>query len=154
MRLTILILFLALNLGVIGQRKMPNISFEEHSLEFAHANRMYDEYGHFTDTLRDDHIIGALVKILGDNPQLLIELAGHCAMNEDTTIAMLRAQSVFDQLAANGVEAERLTAKGYGRRRPIISDQVVFNLDSKEEREAANQKNRRVEIKVIGRSKE
>ena len=40
--------------------------------------------------------------------------------------------------------------KGMGHQQPIISDKVIWSLSNQEEREAANQRNRRVEIQVIG----
>ena len=55
----------------------------------------------------------------------------------------------YIELLELGVERERLKTENYGHTQPIISDNVVFSLPTATEKEAANQKNRRVEIKVV-----
>lgn len=131
-----------------AQRKMPNLSFQEHSLEFADANRSFDENDQFLDTLADASIIQSLTSILTENPSLYIDLIGHVALNEDTTIALQRAEKVKQLLIDNGIDSIRLSAKSAGHRIPIIKDEIIFGLASKEERDAGNQKNRRVEVKI------
>lgn len=135
-------------------RKLPNLSFQEHSIEFANANRRYDEHDQFVDTLKDQRIIEVLIDILTKNPALNIEVGGHTALNEDTTLAIQRAEYVQKMLVDGGISEERIDPISFGHRFPIIKDEVLFSLPSKVEREAANQKNRRAEVKVIASESE
>lgn len=134
----------------IAQRKMPHLSFLHMSVAFADANKSFSDVGQLTDTLRDEYILDALAKILLDNPNLQIELAGHCAMNEDSVISIQRAEMVRDLLVAKGVNNERMRPVGYGHEHPVISDEIIFSLSSRIERDEANLRNRRVEVKVVG----
>jgi len=131
-------------------RKLPNISFEAKTTEYAHANRAYNDKNQYVDTLHDDRIVAALAKILTDNPELVINLVGHTSMAEDTLLGMQRADRVRTELIGLGVAAERLHVINKGFSEPIIGRDVWFKLESKQEREAADQKNRRVEVKVAG----
>lgn len=143
----IVLVFFAMS--VQAQRKMPALTFLENSFEFADGNKSFSEKGQLTDTLRDEHIVKALVKILNDNPKLNIELSGYCAGNEDSTIAQLRADHVRDLLVENGVDSSRITPVGYGFNNPVITNQMLLGLSSRTERDEANQRNRRVEVKVV-----
>lgn len=132
-------------------RKLPNITFQENSTEFADANRKYNDNDQYTDTLYDARIVKALADILQKNPELLIELGGHVDMNEDTSLGQQRAQLVYDMLMMEGVDESRMTMINYARDIPLIADDVVTSLPSAIERNAANQRNRRVEVKVVGK---
>lgn len=151
-RFLIICLGLCLCSSVYAQgRKLPNISFQENSTEFADANRTYNDNDQYTDTLHDERIVKALAGILEKNPELLIELGGHVDMNEDTSLGQGRAQLVYDMLMMEGVDESRMTVINYARNTPIIADEVVTSLPSAIERNAANQRNRRVEVKVVGK---
>jgi hypothetical protein len=147
-------IFGVFSVQISAQRKIPNLSFQEYSLEFADANRSYDEYDQYLDTLHDEYIIGSLAKILNENENLIIQLSGHCALNEDTLLANQRAEFVKERLLEKQVHSDQLIVKSYANRRPIISDAIILGLDSKVEMGAANQKNRRVEIQVVGVKKD
>lgn len=135
-------------------RKLPAISFEEHSTVYANANRSYDEKDRYTDTLHDELIIRQLSAILTQNPQLLIEIVGHTAINETDTLGAQRAAVVLKALVESGLDSTRFTLVNAAHTEPIINDVVLFELPSAEEKAAANQKNRRVEIRVVGKREE
>jgi outer membrane protein OmpA-like peptidoglycan-associated protein len=84
-------------------------------------------------------------ELLKANPALSVQINGHtdntgnAATNK--TLSLKRATSVVDYLVAHGVDATRLTAKGFGSDRPIVS-----NDDEMGGREI----NRRTEIEIIG----
>ena len=65
-----------------------------------------------------------LVKLLVENPNVVIELSSHCdyrgsdAYNQK--LSQQRAQNVVDYLVSHGVDSLRLRAKGYGKQRPRI----------------------------------
>ncbi|MEZ4721013.1 MAG: OmpA family protein [Flavobacteriales bacterium] len=147
--------FLAISVFILvvssgfAQRKLPDISFKHGSTDYADANRRFDDDGQYVDTLRDEHIVKSLVGILKDNPQLKIELGGHTAINEDTLLAIQRAEKVKLLLLNKGIPGDRIAVQSYGHRKPVISDETVLMLSASIEREAANQRNRRVEVRVI-----
>ncbi|MFT6801541.1 MAG: peptidoglycan-associated lipoprotein [Salibacteraceae bacterium] len=90
---------------------------------------------------------------LMENPTLVIELMAHTdARGKDgknMTLSQKRAQSCVDYLASKGIPAQRMEAKGYGETQPIIDEATIASLPTKEEKEAAHQKNRRTEFRVL-----
>ncbi len=85
-----------------------------------------------------------LVQLLKDNPSIRIELSSHTddrssdAYNLD--LSQRRAQSAVDYIVSQGIDRERLVAKGYGESQLIIENAQT---------EAEHQVNRRTEFKVI-----
>ncbi len=85
-----------------------------------------------------------LVTILKDNPTISIELSSHTdaratdAYND--ALSQRRAESAVAYIVSKGIAADRLVAKGYGKRQLIIE-----NAQTEEE----HQVNRRTEFKVI-----
>ncbi len=80
-------------------------------------------------------------------------------------LSQKRAKSVVDYVTSKGIPTGRLVAKGYGESQPkvittpdlrfpflpegsILSENFINGL-SPEQKEAANQQNRRIEMKVI-----
>jgi outer membrane protein OmpA-like peptidoglycan-associated protein len=87
--------------------------------------------------------LNMIVGVLKDNPDLKFEIDGHTDNSGTTThnltLSQQRADAVKDQLVKMGVDASRLTSKGFGDSKPI-SDNT--SLEGK-----AN--NRRVEFVKI-----
>ncbi|TNE71286.1 MAG: OmpA family protein, partial [Bacteroidetes bacterium] len=85
-----------------------------------------------------------LVQLMKDVSTLKIEISGHtdntgsATLNE--TLSQARAQAVVDYLKSKGIAANRMTAMGYGARRPIASN------DTSDGR----QQNRRTEFEIKG----
>jgi peptidoglycan-associated lipoprotein len=130
-------------------------------------------YDYDKATLRPEskEALDGLVKILNDNPNVTIELGAHTdckgsdAYNEK--LAQRRAQSVVDYLIEAGIDAARLTAKGYGETVPkeihgklteaynfleegtALTEQFIETLPP-EQQEIADQLNRRTEFQVTG----
>jgi outer membrane protein OmpA-like peptidoglycan-associated protein len=152
--LSVIFLIGLLSASLAQGRKLPAISFEEHSTVYANANRGYNEKDRYTDTLQDVLILEQLSAILTQNGQLLIEIVGHTAINESDTLGAQRADVVYAALVEAGIDSSRLTVVNEAHSSPIISDDVLFELPSAEEKAAANQKNRRVEIGVVGKREE
>jgi outer membrane protein OmpA-like peptidoglycan-associated protein len=84
-----------------------------------------------------------LVKLLKSNPALRIELGGHTdnvgndAANQK--LSEQRASAVRDFVVENGIDAARITAKGYGETSPVAPNDT----------EAGRALNRRTEVKVL-----
>lgn len=101
-----------------------------------------DKYNLLPDSKAE---LGKLITFLLKNPEMHIEIGGHTD-NEGSdvhnmTLSLNRAKAVYDYLGANGINAGRLTYKGYGETMP------VENNNSPEGR--AN--NRRTEFKVVSK---
>ncbi len=84
--------------------------------------------------------IEILTKFLQRNPNLRVELAGHTdnvgSDSHNQKLSYERAEAVRKALIANGIEASRLSAKGYGATKPLVPN------DSEEHRAL----NRRTEM--------
>jgi len=124
-------------------------------------------------TLRPEskEALDQLIKLLNENPNVTIELGAHTdrkgSEKYNEGLAQRRAQSVVDYLIEAGIDAERLTAKGYGKLVPkviheklaekypflpvgsVLVEGFVISL-TPEEQEIADQLNRRTEFKVTG----
>lgn len=72
-----------------------------------------------------------LTQLLQENPNITIELGAHCdyrgtdSYNDD--LSQRRAESVVGYLRQHGIEAARLTPKGYGKRQPKIVTQKLVD---------------------------
>jgi peptidoglycan-associated lipoprotein len=94
-----------------------------------------------------------LVKTMNQNPNIVIELGSHTDTRGDNksneVLAQKRAQSVVDYLVSKGIAGDRMVARGYGENRPLMTDKDIAAMATEEEKEAAHQKNRRSEFKVL-----
>lgn len=111
-----------------------------------------------------------LVQIMVENPNVTIELAAHTdrkgSDEYNVGLSERRAQSVVDYLIAAGIDADRLSPKGYGETVPKVvtkriareypqfpegtelNEEFIESL-SPEDQEAADQINRRTEFQVL-----
>jgi OOP family OmpA-OmpF porin len=84
-----------------------------------------------------------VVVLLKANPQLRIEIQGHTdssgTYRHNLRLSRVRAQAVVQYLRRNGINADRLTATGYGPNRPRGSND---NPDGRA-------MNRRIEFRVL-----
>ena len=89
--------------------------------------------------------LGKLIAFLTKNVALHIEIGGYTDSEgsemHNSTLSQNRAKAVYDYLIANGVSAEKLTYKGYGKTMPIDSNDTP----------AGRANNRRTEFKVISK---
>jgi outer membrane protein OmpA-like peptidoglycan-associated protein/Tol biopolymer transport system component len=82
-------------------------------------------------------------ELLVSNPDVKVQINGHtdntgnAATNK--TLSLKRATAVVDYLVNHGVQATRLSAKGYGSDRPIVSN---------DDEESGRELNRRTEIEI------
>lgn len=110
-----------------------------------------------------------IITMLRDNPNVTIEMGSHTDRvgTEEYNMGLSdrRAKSVVDYLVAAGIPADRLTWKGYGKTVPkkvtkkiareypqfpeetVLTEEFISTL-SDEDREAADQINRRTEFQV------
>ena len=88
--------------------------------------------------------LNKIVQFLEENSSVKIEVSGHTdSVGSDASNELLsqnRAKSVVDFLVKNGIEQNRISAKGYGSKVPIASN----NTDD------GRAQNRRTEFKILG----
>ncbi|MER3497885.1 MAG: flagellar motor protein MotB [Chitinophagaceae bacterium] len=86
-----------------------------------------------------------LVELLNENPTLKIEISGHTdnigKPADNLTLSNNRAKAVVNYLNSKGINAQRLTAKGFGETKPITDNKT----------EDGRAKNRRTELRVISK---
>jgi peptidoglycan-associated lipoprotein len=111
-----------------------------------------------------------LHKLLLDNPHILVEIGAHTdrigTESFNNALSEQRAQSVVNYLVEQGIEKDRLIAKGYGKSQPVkvdsrleqmyrflkedtYLDEGYINTLTPEQQEIADQINRRSEFKVL-----
>ena len=85
-----------------------------------------------------------LLGLLQSHPTMKIEIAGHTdghgSVEYNQRLSENRARSVVDYLVSHGIDARRLSFKGYGKSHPIATNAT----------EGGRAKNRRVEFIVLG----
>jgi outer membrane protein OmpA-like peptidoglycan-associated protein len=73
--------------------------------------------------------LNMIVKIMQENPELKFEVGGHTDGDGDAAynmnLSQQRANTVRDQLIAMGIDGSRLTAKGYGKTKPIADNNTA-----------------------------
>jgi outer membrane protein OmpA-like peptidoglycan-associated protein len=86
-----------------------------------------------------------VVKMLQENPQMTIEIAGHTdnvgTDTDNKTLSAKRSEAVVSYLVAHGIAASRLTSKGYGEEKPVDTNDT----------EQGRAMNRRVEFTITGK---
>lgn len=97
--------------------------------------------------------LDSLAAFLLKNDSLVIEVRNHCDSRRpdfySTRLTQRRAQAVAEYLIAKGIDSARLIAKGYEASMPLISDQEIAKMKSKDEQERSYQKNRRTEFVIL-----
>jgi len=84
-----------------------------------------------------------LIDVMKKHKQMEIEIAGHTdnvgSDKINNELSLKRANAVKDYLTGKGVEASRLTAKGYGKTKPVAPNTT----------EDGKKKNRRVDFTIL-----
>ena len=91
-----------------------------------------------------DNAVASITQEFAAFPNIKIEVGGHTdnvgGASPNQQLSQIRAQAVLDYLGSKGVDATRLTAKGYGATKPIADNKT----------EIARATNRRIEFTVSG----
>lgn len=123
-------------------------------------------------TLTDSSIVALdiLVRLLTDNPNVVIELGAHCDYKGrdeyNERLSQRRAEAVVAHLIAKGIDTDRLVPKGYGEAAPkvvtkkmteqypfmkegdVLTESYILALPE-EQQELCNTLNRRTEFRVL-----
>lgn len=90
-------------------------------------------------------VLDSFIEFLEENPSVKLKLRGHTddigAFEMNMTLSENRAKSVYDYIVNKGVDASRLSYKGYGPTMPIASNET----------EEGRAKNRRTEFVIVGK---
>jgi outer membrane protein OmpA-like peptidoglycan-associated protein/tetratricopeptide (TPR) repeat protein len=91
--------------------KLNDIYFATNSFELTRESRL---------------VTDAFVEFLTENPSVVVEIQGHTDNvgndNDNMVLSDNRAKSVYDYIISTGVNADRLKYKGYGKTKPIASN--------------------------------
>jgi outer membrane protein OmpA-like peptidoglycan-associated protein len=86
-----------------------------------------------------------VVQLLQENPTVKIQIAGHTdnvgTVGDNTKLSGNRAKAVVTYLAGKGIDAKRLSFKGFGATQPIADNKT----------EAGRAQNRRTELKILSK---
>jgi outer membrane protein OmpA-like peptidoglycan-associated protein len=88
-----------------------------------------------------DNVVG----LLNQYPSLKVELGGHTdnvgAEDSNLELSQKRADNVREYLLSKGIDAGRISAKGYGQNLPVESNDT----------DEGKQKNRRTELRILSK---
>ncbi|MBN8653788.1 MAG: PD40 domain-containing protein [Cytophagales bacterium] len=126
---------------LVLDRKQTGISFVLKNIYFG-----YDS----ADIRRESALeLDKLVTLLNDNPDISIEMGSHTdsvASNAyNIELSQRRANATVNYLIRKGIDASRLTAKGYGEEVPIARNTNPDGTDNPQGR----QRNRRTEFRIV-----
>lgn len=97
--------------------------------------------------------LNKLLTFLNEHPNIKIEIEGHTdsrgSKELNQTLSKDRAKAVYDYLIGKGVLEKRLSYKGFGASKPIISDEEIEKMEHIKDKEKAYQENRRVAYKIV-----
>ena len=86
-----------------------------------------------------------VVQLLQENPTVKIQIGGHTdnvgSATDNTKLSENRAKAVVAYLATKGIDAKRLSFKGFGATKPVAGNET----------ESGRAQNRRTELKVISK---
>ncbi|MBL7857653.1 MAG: OmpA family protein [Cyclobacteriaceae bacterium] len=106
-------------------------------------NNIFFEVDKFDLQKKSETELQKLIRFLNENPQIHVEIGGHTdntgSVQYNRQLSEKRAQSVFNYLMANRVDAKRISRKGYGSEKPVASNET----------EAGKSQNRRIEFKIV-----
>lgn len=134
------------------------------------VRNVFYEFDKADITENSKEALDRLTKMLKENPNITIELSAHCdnrgndEYNEK--LSQRRSESVVKYLTEQGIQPERLTAKGYGEKQPkvvnkklleaypflhendTLTENYILQL-TPEQQEVCHALNRRTEFKVL-----
>ena len=126
-------------------------------IDFPEVQYAYDKWDLLVDQrINSKDSLDYLFNTLTQNPKIVIELQAHTdcrgSSRYNKDLSQKRAQSCVDYLISKGIPAERMVPVGYGESTPRAEGLECKSIDkmgTKEEQEAAHQRNRRTQFRVL-----
>jgi peptidoglycan-associated lipoprotein len=126
-------------------------------IDFPEVQYAYDKWDLLVDQrINSKDSLDYLFNTLTQNPKIVIELQAHTdcrgSSRYNKDLSQKRAQSCVDYLISKGIPAERMVPVGYGESNPRAEGLECKSIDkmgTKEEQEAAHQRNRRTQFRVL-----
>ena len=111
--------------------------------EVIRLNNIFFDTGKWDLKSESFNELNRVSQLLKDNPAMTIEISGHTdnVGAEDFNILLSgnRAKAVVDYLLSQGIASERLNSKGFGKAKPVASNDT----------EEGRKENRRVEFTIV-----
>lgn len=89
-----------------------------------------------------------IMKALDLHPELIVEIGGYTdnsgSASANKSLSAQRAKTVYNYLVKNGIPKERISYRGYGEARPIVSNRY----------KSTRALNRRIEVKIVSKGNE
>ena len=105
-------------------------------------DRVHFDSGKISPTKESYSEMKELLEFMERKKLTLIEIAGHTdnvgEPEENLILSLKRAQSIRVYLVSNGIESERIIAKGYGEEQPVATNDTV----------QGRKENRRTEVRI------
>jgi peptidoglycan-associated lipoprotein len=126
-------------------------------IDFPEVQYAYDKWDLLVDQrINSQDSLDYLYNTLTQNPNIVIELQAHTdcrgSSRYNKDLSQKRAQSCVDYLISKGIPADRMVPVGYGESTPRAEGLECKSIDkmgTKEEQEAAHQRNRRTQFRVL-----
>lgn len=128
--------------GVHASQGCPEIKQEvKQQIAFAAKNIQF-QFGSYRILSKSYKSLDAVLLVLQENPLLKLNIAAHAdnagVPEQNLKLSEKRAKAVADYFISKGIDANRITAKGYGDTQPIADNRTAKGKSI----------NRRVEMKV------
>lgn len=134
------------NMGVLLANVELERIFEGKKIEI---NNLYYDFAKWDIKKEAEEELDKVVTLMGDNPELIIELGSHTdargKSSDNMVLSEKRAKSAVNYLVDKGVDRLRIIAKGYGESEIINRCQNGVDCSDNE-----HLQNRRTELKIIG----
>ncbi|MCU0445908.1 MAG: OmpA family protein [Microscillaceae bacterium] len=106
-------------------------------------NNIFFDYNKYEIKEKSKTELDELVKFMQENTEVRGEISGHTdnigVAEANMTLSLNRAKAVYDYLLQAGIDAKRLTFKGYGATKP----------DASNDTDEGRARNRRIEFKIL-----
>ncbi len=123
--------------------KMVSIKSLQETESSIKLNNVYFDFDSYELKSESFSELDRLYKFLNDNPEIKVEISAHTdASGSDEynlELSQKRAESVVNYLISNGINPDRLIAKGCGESQPVADNET----------EEGRALNRRVEMKIV-----
>lgn len=128
----------------IDKKIIPQLNFDKmRTGQTIRLDELYFEADSSRLTAEKVPVLDELADFLDTYPGVVVEIGGHTnnipAHEFCDRLSTARAQNVSSYLVKQGIEAKRVVYKGYGKRKPLMSNKTA----------EGRERNQRVEIKIL-----